>query len=226
MSSWFYRWRIRLLLWLSPPRLFQRLSELDWYGGLLREWANPASSQPNQRLLDVGCASGFLAGFLHQQGHRVSGVDSSQAMIAYARRACPGVDFQQADALQLPFANAEFDQVFCASLLNVVDDPARLIDELQRVTRGGGRIHFLLPQTGFDERDFQTLERRLNLTGFSRAALQSWHALARKKSREESMALLQAAGLETELEASRLDGMLLSISTIKPQPSDVAPTQL
>lgn len=212
MKNRLYRWRIRLLAWLAPALLFERLSALDWYGGLLQQWTQSALQTPGQRLLDVGCATGYLAGFLQSQGHRVSALDASQAMIARAQRAFPAVNFHHADALHMPFNDGEFDQVFCASLLNVVDDPAQLIRELQRVTRPGGGIHFLFPQSGFDEKEFQTLNRRLKLHGFSRAALYSWHRMAVKKSRGEALQLLQKAGLEIARETQWLDGLVLAIS--------------
>jgi ubiquinone/menaquinone biosynthesis C-methylase UbiE len=217
MSQWFYRWQIRLLAALSPAMLFQRLSELGWYGGLLQEWSGLAIEQPNQRLLDVGCATGYLAGFLYQHGHRVSGVDASRAMISRASRNFPAVEFQLADACQMPFNDGEFDQIFCASLLNVVDRPARLIREMQRIIRPGGRIHFLFPQTDFSERDFVALDKSLKLDGFSRAALHSWHVMALKKTRGEAVGMLQAAGLEIQQEARLLDGMVLSLSVLMPE---------
>ncbi len=210
-----YRWQILLLAWLSPATLFQRLSELDWYGGLLRDWAESAIEQPEQRLLDVGCATGYLAGYLQQQGHRVSAVDAANTMIRHARKRYPAVDFQQANALQLPFDETEFDQVFCASLLNVVDEPADLIAELQRVTCTGGRLHFLFPQTDFSEKEFQALIHRMQLCGFSRAALESWQHMAPKKPVEQMVALLQAAGLEIEQQTSMFEGMLISITARK-----------
>jgi len=45
-----------------------------------------------------------------------------------------------ADAHRLPFATGAFDLTVALTLLEFVDDPARVVAELARVTRPGGRL--------------------------------------------------------------------------------------
>lgn len=52
---------------------------------------------PHARILDLCCGTGYLAGLLAERGYTVTGVDLSEAMIAYARRSVPSVDFHVAD---------------------------------------------------------------------------------------------------------------------------------
>jgi len=50
------------------------------------------------KILDVGCGTGHLAARLAARGFRVTGIDASPAMLAYARRNAPGEVFVEADA--------------------------------------------------------------------------------------------------------------------------------
>ena len=56
------------------------------------------------RILDVCCGTGWLAAMLTQRGYRVTGIDESASMIAYAREAAPSAEFHtgQASTFQLP----------------------------------------------------------------------------------------------------------------------------
>lgn len=49
-------------------------------------------------ILDVCCGTGYLAGILLSRGHRVTGIDCSDVMIAYARENHPSGEFRVADA--------------------------------------------------------------------------------------------------------------------------------
>jgi SAM-dependent methyltransferase len=51
---------------------------LDWYADL-------PLSQTNRSILDLGCGTGQLALYCLEQGYHVTGLDLSEAMLAYAR---------------------------------------------------------------------------------------------------------------------------------------------
>jgi SAM-dependent methyltransferase len=58
--------------------------------------------------------------------------------------AMPGVDVQ-ADAQALPFSDAVFTRVECDAVLEHVVDPARVVQEIQRVLAPGGYAHLVVP---------------------------------------------------------------------------------
>lgn len=63
------------------------------------------------RLLDVATGPGYVATAAAQRGAAVLGVDFASAMVAEARRRCPGLQFEEGDAEALAFRDASFDAV-------------------------------------------------------------------------------------------------------------------
>jgi malonyl-CoA O-methyltransferase len=94
-------------------------------------------------VLDAGTGTGRHAIRLAARGARVTAVDFSDAMLAKAR-AKVGADrvrFENHDITRpLPYADASFDRVLSALVLEHVADVAAFFRELRRVTRADGRI--------------------------------------------------------------------------------------
>ncbi len=88
------------------------------------------------KVLDLPAGNGLLADRLRERGHTV--------ICADINREKP--DYILADMNEpLPFADAEFDAVFCLEGLEHTLDPAALIGELCRVTAPNGRIILSVP---------------------------------------------------------------------------------
>lgn len=107
-----------------------------------------ASVQSGERVLDLACGTGA---FEHRAAGAVSGaeftgIDISQAMVERAREKCdgdPGVRFEQADAHDLPFADATFDAVVCGNTFHYFSHPRQVLGEAHRVLRADGRLVLL-----------------------------------------------------------------------------------
>ena len=94
--------------------------------------------QPGERILDLGCGDGVLTEKLASLGVHVVGVDSSEEMVAAARKR--GLDARLMDATALTFEN-EFDAVFTNAVLHwVKNDPDAAIASAYHVLRSGGRF--------------------------------------------------------------------------------------
>lgn len=115
-------------------RVYRRLAELS-------------GTRPGDRVLDIGCSTGYLVRMLAEAAGPdglVTGIDPSGAAIAYARRhARANASFLAATAQDLSaFPDASFDVV--ASTLAVHHVPAgkrqQAFGEMYRVTRPGGRL--------------------------------------------------------------------------------------
>jgi 2-polyprenyl-3-methyl-5-hydroxy-6-metoxy-1,4-benzoquinol methylase/glycosyltransferase involved in cell wall biosynthesis len=102
--------------------------------------------------LDAGCGSGYFARVLAAQGLRVTGVDASAPMIAAAGRLACEADLPGAlnfavirDVARLPFADNSFAGCLCLSVLEYVDEPRELLNELARVIEPGGMLVLSVP---------------------------------------------------------------------------------
>ncbi len=97
---------------------------------------------PGCRLLDLGCGYGRTLAELSRRGYRrLSGVDSSPAMLrrAVAEGAAGGMAAASAGAL--PFGDGVFDAVLAIALLTCIPDQVeqrRVAAEIHRVLRPGG----------------------------------------------------------------------------------------
>lgn len=111
--------------------------------------------QPGDSVLDVACGHGVdaiaLSAIVGPTGRAV-GIDRSHTLIAAARaeaeRAGARVELEVGDAEALPFPDASFDAVRIERSLMHVADPARVVAELARVVRPGGRV--LLAEPDWD----------------------------------------------------------------------------
>jgi demethylmenaquinone methyltransferase/2-methoxy-6-polyprenyl-1,4-benzoquinol methylase len=102
------------------------------------------------RGLDVCCGTGDFALELARQGASVAvGVDFSREMLALAARKAQTagmggrVQWQLADALELPFPDGAFLCATSGFSLRNVDDVGRALREMARVVAPGGRVAVL-----------------------------------------------------------------------------------
>lgn len=108
---------------------------------------------PLGRVLDVGCAYGYLVEYLRGRGVEAWGIDISQFAIAQAgREASPYLCV--GNLLALPFADDSFDLVFSSeSLEHVYENEAhRALSEIFRVSKG--KVCLLIGlKGGMEDRD-------------------------------------------------------------------------
>ncbi|MFJ5263036.1 class I SAM-dependent methyltransferase [Streptomyces sp. NPDC088387] len=93
-------------------------------------------------LLDLGCGTGSLSLLAAEQGHRVTGVDLSPAMVGEARAKLAGRDaaFLIGDAAAPPVGEERYDVVLVRHVLWTLPDPARVLRHWRGLLRPGGRL--------------------------------------------------------------------------------------
>src|SRR5512136_1846490 len=94
-----------------------------------------------QRILDVGCASGFLIQELAKTSKFAVGIDVRPLDTA------PGYPFIQADCHDLPFKDHSFDLVLSLGVLEHVSDYELAITEMKRVLKPGGYLFLMMGPT-------------------------------------------------------------------------------
>lgn len=108
--------------------------------------------QSGHQILDVGCGTGddvrALARMVGPTG-RVVGIDSSEAMIAEARKRSEGTElslqFHLADATRSELADESFDGCLAIRTFQHLADPHQALSEMVRMVRPGRRVVIVDP---------------------------------------------------------------------------------
>ncbi len=121
-------------------RLMTMGQDRAWRLFVLKEAAVPKAG----RLLDVATGTGDIALEALQQDPTIHavGADFAAPMMLVGRERQNGrsVRWTEADALNLPYADAYFDAVTSAYLMRNVIDVKRAFEEQMRVVKPGGRV--------------------------------------------------------------------------------------
>lgn len=97
------------------------------YGNFLQRSLAERFGNRKLRILDLACGSGHLAAQLSSEGHRVTGVDVSQAMLTRAREIAPAATFARYDMNAPASFSQRFDAVICLfDSVNHLLDPVAL----------------------------------------------------------------------------------------------------
>jgi SAM-dependent methyltransferase len=103
-----------------------------------------SGAKPGERLLDVGCGLGYLVEKAGARGYRAQGVDGSSAAVQFGRERL-GLDLECRRVESLEMAKAGQDIVVLNHVLEHVPDPERVLDNVRRWLRPGGRLLIGLP---------------------------------------------------------------------------------
>jgi SAM-dependent methyltransferase len=99
-------------------------------------------------VLEIGCGSGVHAKLLAQAAARVTAIDLTPTAVAMTRRRLELADLEgtvlEADAEALPFRDASFDFVWSWGVIHHSESTERVIAEIARVLRPGGRLSFMV----------------------------------------------------------------------------------
>ncbi|MEO5324003.1 class I SAM-dependent methyltransferase [Mesorhizobium sp. CC13] len=97
-----------------------------------------------EKVLDVGCGTGSLTFTLAETADLagIAAIDFSPVFVAAAeaRNTDPRIKISQADACDLPFADASFDRALALLVLHFVPEAGKAVAEMRRVTRPGGVV--------------------------------------------------------------------------------------
>ena len=116
--------------WPGADKRRPRRSDYNWSlrAPLVRWLEREGAGAAGLQVLDVGCGDKPYLPYFSSAREYV-GVDPANEHADV-----------RAHAEQLPFADSSFDLVLCVQVLEHVDDPARVVRELHRVARPGGRV--------------------------------------------------------------------------------------
>lgn len=92
------------------------------------------------RILDIAAGTGTSSMALRADGVSVVAADFSKGMLEEGRKRYPELEFVFADAMRLPFSDAEFDVVTMSFGLRNVENHNIALKEFFRVLKPGGRL--------------------------------------------------------------------------------------
>jgi ubiquinone/menaquinone biosynthesis C-methylase UbiE len=99
----------------------------------------------DERVLDVACGTGLLAGLLREQWPdlRITGVDICESMLDVARKRLPEnerVQWLHGKAEELPVEAERYDVLVCTNSFHYFRRPESAIREFHRVLKPGGTL--------------------------------------------------------------------------------------
>lgn len=99
------------------------------------------------KVVDIGCHSGLFTEkiILKINPSEIYGIDISKKAIKKAKQRIKKGKFITGDAQELPFKNNYFDAAFCLEMIEHVDYPEKVMQEMYRVLKKGGYGIILIP---------------------------------------------------------------------------------
>jgi ubiquinone/menaquinone biosynthesis C-methylase UbiE len=124
-------------------KVYDEINPFVWNEAMRDEALELFGVGAGDRVLDVGCGTGFATEGLLEHTEQVHGIDQSAHQLerAYAKFGKDGpVRFYRGDAERLPFAEDAFDAVWSSGSIEYWPDPVATLREFRRVAEPGGAV--------------------------------------------------------------------------------------
>lgn len=125
--------------------------------------------QPGERILDLGCGTGYLTQQIADLGADVAGIDYSPEMIQKAKQSHPEVSFSVADASRFSFTEP-FDAVFSNAALHWVKNHDAMMKCVYHSLKPGGRFVAEMGGKGNVQQLIAAIKQVLLKHGYSKQA--------------------------------------------------------
>ena len=132
----------------SIPEYYDRYLGPAFNEPFAMDLARRLPAKPPGDVLEIACGTGLVTEHLRERldpAFRLIATDLSKAMLDYARDKLnekKGIEWREADAVMLPFADGEFGAVVCAFGVMFVPDKLVALKEARRVLKTGGILLF------------------------------------------------------------------------------------
>lgn len=132
----------------SMPEYYDRILGQAQFDVFAADLVRRLPARPHGDVLELACGTGIVTRRLREHLHsgvRLVASDISKAMLGYAQgklQKIPGIEWREADAGALPFADESFGAVICAFGVMFVPDKKAAFREARRVLREGGTFLF------------------------------------------------------------------------------------
>lgn len=129
--------------WEDVDRYLAQQSDAREYDDVIRSVVERVD--PTDMVLEMGCGCGLVALRIATRVRHLRGYDLARPMLESARRQAAraelkNIDFLEGDAYRLAEPDSSFDAVICIYLLDIVENPTKVLREARRLLRPGGKL--------------------------------------------------------------------------------------
>jgi len=105
--------------------------------------------RPGGRVLDIGCGDGALAYAITRAGYKVIGLDYSGTGLGLAKRKFSemrvSAGLMRGDSTVLPVRDLTFDAIVAADIIEHLQEPEKMLEEISRALKPGGTAVITTP---------------------------------------------------------------------------------
>jgi len=124
-------------------RIYDRINPYVWTESMRDHAIDRFDVRDGDRVLDVGCGTGFATEALIEETDDVYGLDQSPHQLEKALAKLGGddrVEFHLGDAERLPYETDSFDAVWSSGSIEYWPEPVQTLREMRRVCKPGGTV--------------------------------------------------------------------------------------
>ena len=130
-------------------KVYDEINPFIWNEAMRTEAIGLLDIDPDDRVVDIGCGTGFATEGLLEHVDHVYGLDQSphqleKAYAKFGKRDGP-VDFHLGDAERLPFKDDTFDVVWSSGSIEYWPNPVAALRECRRIAKPGGQVLIVGP---------------------------------------------------------------------------------
>jgi ubiquinone/menaquinone biosynthesis C-methylase UbiE len=124
-------------------KVYDQVNPFIWNEEMRAETIGMLDLDADDRVLDVGCGTGFATEGLLEEVDAVHGLDQSEhqmekAFAKFGKR--DRVRFYRGDAERLPFKTDSFDVIWSSGSIEYWPNPVTALREFRRVVKPGGQV--------------------------------------------------------------------------------------
>ncbi|XGI82802.1 methyltransferase domain-containing protein [Halorutilales archaeon Cl-col2-1] len=123
-------------------KVYDTVNPAFWTVEMREEALSLLDIDEGDRVLDVGCGTGFTTSGLVRRTSNIDALDQSEHQMekAFEKKSLEDVRFARGDAHRLPYKDETFDYVVSAGSIEYWPDPEKALRDMRRVTKEGGEV--------------------------------------------------------------------------------------
>src|SRR5688500_18786373 len=111
----------------------------------------------DKKVLDVGCATGYLGKKIKELGNQVIGIDISQKAVTKAKKVLNDAVVVDLNNQKLPFKDQDFDYIIASEVIEHLFDGGSFLHEIHRVLKSNGTLIITTPNISFWQHRYNLL---------------------------------------------------------------------